>query len=70
VRFNEPLVTYEMFHKRKDRASFLVTHDATASNYIAEACVLHEGSSFHSPLLTRHTTTTSDSGGTPVPGEV
>jgi capsular polysaccharide transport system ATP-binding protein len=34
----------ELFHKRKDRAFILVTHDANVIKlYCKNACVLHEG---------------------------
>jgi capsular polysaccharide transport system ATP-binding protein len=34
----------ELFHKRKDRAFILVTHDANSIKlYCKDACVLHEG---------------------------
>jgi capsular polysaccharide transport system ATP-binding protein len=34
----------ELFHKRKDRAFILVTHDANVIKlYCENACVLHEG---------------------------
>jgi capsular polysaccharide transport system ATP-binding protein len=43
VRFHERC-HIEMFHKRKDRAFILVTHDAnTIKLYCKDACVLHEG---------------------------
>ncbi len=43
VRFHERC-HYELFHKRKDRAFILVTHDANAIKlYCKNACVLHEG---------------------------
>jgi capsular polysaccharide transport system ATP-binding protein len=43
VRFHERC-HYEMFHKRKDRAFILVTHDANVIKmYCKNACVLHEG---------------------------
>jgi capsular polysaccharide transport system ATP-binding protein len=35
---------YELFHKRRDRAFILVTHDANSIKvYCEKACVLHEG---------------------------
>ena len=35
---------YELFHKRRDRAFILVTHDANSiKTYCEKACVLHEG---------------------------
>jgi capsular polysaccharide transport system ATP-binding protein len=43
VRFHERCHV-EMFHKRKDRAFILVTHDANVIKlYCKNACVLHEG---------------------------
>jgi capsular polysaccharide transport system ATP-binding protein len=43
VRFHERCHT-ELFHKRKDRAFILVTHDANSIKlYCKNACVLHEG---------------------------
>ena len=43
VRFHERCHV-EMFHKRKDRAFVLVTHDANVIKlYCKNACVLHEG---------------------------
>jgi capsular polysaccharide transport system ATP-binding protein len=43
VRFHERC-HIELFHKRKDRAFILVTHDANAIKlYCKNACVLHEG---------------------------
>lgn len=43
VRFHERCHT-ELFHKRKDRAFILVTHDANSIKlYCKTACVLHEG---------------------------
>jgi capsular polysaccharide transport system ATP-binding protein len=43
VRFHERC-HIEMFHKRKDRAFILVTHDANSIKlYCKNACVLHEG---------------------------
>lgn len=43
VRFHERC-HIEMFHKRKDRAFILVTHDANVIKlYCKNACVLHEG---------------------------
>ena len=44
VRFHERC-HIELFHKRKDRAFILVTHDANVIKlYCKNACVLHEGS--------------------------
>jgi len=43
VRFHERC-HIELFHKRKDRAFILVTHDANSiRQYCKNACVLHEG---------------------------
>jgi capsular polysaccharide transport system ATP-binding protein len=43
VRFHERCHV-ELFHKRKDRAFILVTHDANVIKlYCKNACVLHEG---------------------------
>jgi capsular polysaccharide transport system ATP-binding protein len=43
VRFHERCHV-ELFHKRRDRAFILVTHDAQSIKlYCKEACVLHEG---------------------------
>jgi capsular polysaccharide transport system ATP-binding protein len=43
VRFHQRC-HFEMFHKRKDRAFILVTHDANVIKlYCKNACVLHEG---------------------------
>jgi capsular polysaccharide transport system ATP-binding protein len=43
VRFHERCHV-ELFHKRKDRAFILVTHDANAIKlYCKNACVLHDG---------------------------
>jgi capsular polysaccharide transport system ATP-binding protein len=43
VRFHERC-HIELFHKRKDRAFILVTHDAASIKlYCKHACVLHEG---------------------------
>jgi capsular polysaccharide transport system ATP-binding protein len=43
VRFHERCHV-ELFHKRKDRAFILVTHDASVIKlYCKNACVLHEG---------------------------
>src|SRR6202789_1195053 len=43
VRFHERC-HLELFHKRKDRAFILVTHDANVIKlYFKNACVLHEG---------------------------
>jgi capsular polysaccharide transport system ATP-binding protein len=43
VRFHERCHV-ELFHKRKDRAFILVTHDANSIKlYCKHACVLHEG---------------------------
>ena len=43
VRFHERCHV-ELFHKRKDRAFILVTHDANVIKlYCRNACVLHEG---------------------------
>ncbi len=43
VRFHERCHV-ELFHKRKDRAFILVTHDANVIKlYCESACVLHEG---------------------------
>jgi capsular polysaccharide transport system ATP-binding protein len=43
VRFHERC-HIELFHKRKDRAFILVTHDANSIKlYCKNACVLHEG---------------------------
>src|SRR5580700_8376305 len=43
VRFHERC-HFELFHKRKDRAFILVTHDANVIRlYCQNACVLHEG---------------------------
>jgi capsular polysaccharide transport system ATP-binding protein len=43
VRFHERCHV-ELFHKRKDRAFILVSHDANAIKmYCTRACVLHEG---------------------------
>jgi capsular polysaccharide transport system ATP-binding protein len=43
VRFHERC-HIELFHKRRDRAFILVTHDANSIKlYCKEACVLHEG---------------------------
>jgi capsular polysaccharide transport system ATP-binding protein len=43
VRFHERC-HLELFHKRKDRAFILVTHDANVIKlYCKKACVLHEG---------------------------
>lgn len=43
VRFHERC-HIELFHKRKDRAFILVTHDANAIKlYCKNACVLHDG---------------------------
>ena len=45
VRFHERC-HIELFHKRKDRAFILVTHDANVIKlYCKNACVLHEGQS-------------------------
>jgi len=43
VRFHERC-HFELFHKRKDRAFILVTHDANAIKlYCKNVCVLHDG---------------------------
>src|SRR5467141_2713803 len=43
ARFHERC-HYELFHKRKDRAFILVTHDANVIKlYCKNACVMHEG---------------------------
>jgi capsular polysaccharide transport system ATP-binding protein len=43
VRFHDRC-HFELFHKRKDRAFILVSHDANAIKlYCKNACVLHEG---------------------------
>jgi len=43
VRFHERC-HFELFHKRKDRAFILVTHDANVIKlYCKNACVLHQG---------------------------
>jgi len=51
VRFHERC-HLEMFHKRKDRAFILVTHDANAIKlYCKHASVLHEGRLLHFPTV-------------------
>jgi capsular polysaccharide transport system ATP-binding protein len=43
---------YELFHKRKDRAYILVTHDATSiKSYCENAVVLHGGKMLHFPNI-------------------
>jgi capsular polysaccharide transport system ATP-binding protein len=51
VRFHERCHV-ELFHKRKDRAFILVTHDANVIKlYCENACVLHEGQLLQFPTV-------------------
>src|SRR5271170_2806973 len=51
VRFHERCHV-ELFHKRKDRAFILVTHDANVIKlYCKNACVLHEGNLLSFPSV-------------------
>jgi capsular polysaccharide transport system ATP-binding protein len=51
VRFHERC-HIELFHKRKDRAFILVTHDANVIKlYCKNACVLHEGRLLQFPTV-------------------
>ena len=51
VRFHERC-HIELFHKRKDRAFILVTHDANVIKlYCKDACVLHEGQLLQFPTV-------------------
>jgi capsular polysaccharide transport system ATP-binding protein len=51
VRFHERCHT-ELFHKRKDRAFILVTHDASVIKlYCKKACVLHDGRLLQFPTV-------------------
>ena len=70
VRFHERCHV-ELFHKRKDRAFILVTHDANVIKlYCKNACVLHEGNLLPFPTSMRPTNSTGHDGGAARAGRV